>query len=73
LKKWLYRSVLEPLLALLRAGLRGVLAARQLALCMAIAIVVGNIPPPGRLDNSLYLDRIARAPPQIVSVKGVFA
>src|SRR5580704_17687819 len=40
LKKWLYRRLLDPLLALLRAGL----APRQLALCIAIAIVVGNIP-----------------------------
>lgn len=39
-KKWLHRRLLEPLLALLRAGL----APRQLALCIAIAIVVGNIP-----------------------------
>jgi uncharacterized protein (DUF2062 family) len=37
---WLQRRLLEPLLALLRAGL----APRQLALCIAIAIVVGNIP-----------------------------
>jgi uncharacterized protein (DUF2062 family) len=40
LKKWLYRRLLGPLLALLRAGL----APRKLALCIAIAIVVGNIP-----------------------------
>jgi uncharacterized protein (DUF2062 family) len=40
LKKWLHRMLLAPLLALLRAGL----APRQLALCIAIAIVVGNIP-----------------------------
>jgi uncharacterized protein (DUF2062 family) len=40
LKKWLHLRLLEPLLALLRAGL----APRQLALCIAIAIVVGNIP-----------------------------
>jgi uncharacterized protein (DUF2062 family) len=38
--KWLHRWLLEPLLALLRAGL----APRQLALCIAIGIVVGNIP-----------------------------
>jgi uncharacterized protein (DUF2062 family) len=40
LKSWLHRRLLEPLLALLRAGL----SPRQLALCIAIAIVVGNIP-----------------------------
>ena len=40
LKSWLNRRILEPLLALLRAGL----APRRLALCVAIAIVVGNIP-----------------------------
>jgi uncharacterized protein (DUF2062 family) len=39
-KKWLYRRLLEPLLALLRA----VLLPRQLALSIAFAIVVGNIP-----------------------------
>ncbi|SRR5258707_9106577 len=40
LKNWLSRRLLEPLLALLRAGL----APQRLALCVAIAIVVGNIP-----------------------------
>ncbi len=40
LKNWLHRRLLEPLLALLRAGL----SPRRLALCIAIAIVVGNIP-----------------------------
>lgn len=40
MEKSLHRRLLEPLLALLRAGL----APRQLALCIAIAIVVGNIP-----------------------------
>jgi uncharacterized protein (DUF2062 family) len=40
LKKWLYRRLLEPLLALLRQGV----APQRLALCVAIAIVVGNIP-----------------------------
>ena len=39
-EQWLHRRLLEPLLALLRAGL----APRQLALCIATAIVVGNIP-----------------------------
>jgi uncharacterized protein (DUF2062 family) len=37
---WLHRRLVEPLLALLRAGL----SPRRLALCVAIAIVVGNIP-----------------------------
>ena len=40
MKKWLHRRLLGPLLGLLRAGL----APRQLALCIAIAIVIGNIP-----------------------------
>ena len=40
LKKWLHRWLFEPLMALLRAGL----SPRQLALSIAIAIVVGNIP-----------------------------
>jgi len=40
LKKWLNRRLLEPLLALLRQGV----SPRRLALCVAIAIVVGNIP-----------------------------
>jgi uncharacterized protein (DUF2062 family) len=40
LKNWLHRWLFEPLIALLRAGL----SPRQLALCIAIAIVVGNIP-----------------------------
>jgi uncharacterized protein (DUF2062 family) len=40
LKKWLYHRLVEPLLALLRAGL----APQRLALCVAIAIVIGNIP-----------------------------
>ena len=40
LRKWLHRRLLEPLRALLLAGL----APRQLALCVALAIVIGNIP-----------------------------
>ena len=40
METWLHHKLLQPLLALLRAGL----APRQLALCIAIAIVVGNIP-----------------------------
>jgi hypothetical protein len=40
LKNWLNSRLLEPLLALLRQGV----APRRLALCVAIAIVVGNVP-----------------------------
>jgi uncharacterized protein (DUF2062 family) len=40
LKNWLKQRLLNPLLALLRQGM----APRRLALCVAIAIVVGNIP-----------------------------
>ena len=40
MKNWLNRRLLEPLLALLRQGV----SPRRLALCVAIAIVVGNIP-----------------------------
>ncbi len=40
LKNWLNRRLLEPLLALMRQGI----SPRRLALCVAIAIVVGNIP-----------------------------
>jgi len=40
LKNWLHRWLLEPLLTLLRQGI----SPRRLALCVAIAVVVGNIP-----------------------------
>ncbi len=40
MKKWLNRWLLEPLLALLRQGI----SPRRLALCVAVAIVIGNIP-----------------------------
>jgi uncharacterized protein (DUF2062 family) len=40
LKTWLRRRFLEPLLALLRAGL----SPQRLALCVSIGVVVGNIP-----------------------------
>jgi uncharacterized protein (DUF2062 family) len=40
LRNWLNRRLLEPLLALLRQGV----SPRRLALCVAVAIVVGNIP-----------------------------
>ena len=39
-KNWLYRRILEPLLALLRQGI----SPDRLALCVAIGVVVGNIP-----------------------------
>ena len=40
LKNWLKHRLVDPLLALLRQGI----APRRLALCAAIAIVIGNIP-----------------------------
>jgi uncharacterized protein (DUF2062 family) len=40
LKNWLNWRPLEPLVALLRQGI----SPRRLALCVAIAVVVGNIP-----------------------------
>jgi uncharacterized protein (DUF2062 family) len=39
-KNWLYRRIVEPLLALLRQGI----SPDRLALCVAIGVVVGNIP-----------------------------
>jgi uncharacterized protein (DUF2062 family) len=39
-KNWLQRRILDPLLALLRQGV----APDRLALCVAIGVVVGNIP-----------------------------
>ncbi len=39
-RNWLRRRILEPLLALLRQGV----SAERLALCVAIGVVVGNIP-----------------------------
>jgi uncharacterized protein (DUF2062 family) len=39
-KNWLYRRILAPLLALLRQGI----SPQRLALCVALAIVIGNIP-----------------------------
>ena len=39
-KNWLYRRIIEPLLALLRQGI----SPDRLALCVAIGVVVGNIP-----------------------------
>ena len=38
--QWLRRKILDPLLALLRQGI----SPRRLALCVAIGIVVGNVP-----------------------------
>jgi hypothetical protein len=40
MRNWLSRRLVEPLLALLRQGV----SPQRLALCVAIAIVVGNIP-----------------------------
>jgi uncharacterized protein (DUF2062 family) len=40
MKNWLNRRVIEPLLALLMQGV----APHRLALCVAIGVVVGNIP-----------------------------
>ena len=40
MNNWLYRRILEPLLALLRQGI----SPDRLALCVAIGVVVGNIP-----------------------------
>jgi uncharacterized protein (DUF2062 family) len=37
---WLSRKILEPLLALLRHGM----SPRRLALCVALGVVIGNIP-----------------------------
>jgi uncharacterized protein (DUF2062 family) len=39
-KNWLRRRILDPLLALLRQGV----APDRLALCVAVGVVVGNIP-----------------------------
>jgi uncharacterized protein (DUF2062 family) len=39
-KNWIYRRILEPLLALLTQGI----SPDRLALCVAIGVVVGNIP-----------------------------
>jgi uncharacterized protein (DUF2062 family) len=40
LKKWLHRRLVEPLLALLAQGI----SPPRLALCVAIGVVIGNIP-----------------------------
>ena len=40
MKSWLYRRILAPLLALLKQGM----SPRRLALCVAIGVVVGNVP-----------------------------
>lgn len=39
-KRWLERKILEPLLALLKQGM----SPARLALCVALGIVIGNIP-----------------------------
>lgn len=40
MKKWLYRRIVVPLLALLKQGM----SPQRLALCVAIGVVVGNMP-----------------------------
>lgn len=40
MKKWLYGKIIEPLLGLLRQGI----SPDRLALCVAIGLVVGNVP-----------------------------
>jgi uncharacterized protein (DUF2062 family) len=40
MKNWLNRRVIEPLMALLMQGV----APRRLALCVALGVVIGNIP-----------------------------
>ena len=40
MKRWLQRRLVDPLLALLRQGI----SPNRLALCVAIGVVVGNIP-----------------------------
>jgi uncharacterized protein (DUF2062 family) len=103
LKNWLNRGLLEPLVAVLRQGM----SPRRLALCVAIAIVVGNIPILGvstilcgcialifRLNlpviqlvqaamapTQILLiipfvrlgEWVARAPPQVISIKAWLA
>jgi uncharacterized protein (DUF2062 family) len=39
-KSWLYRRILAPLLSLLKQGI----SPHRLALCVAIGVVVGNVP-----------------------------
>jgi uncharacterized protein (DUF2062 family) len=39
-RSWLYRRIFEPLLSLLKQGI----SAERLALCVAIGVVVGNVP-----------------------------
>jgi uncharacterized protein (DUF2062 family) len=39
-KNWLYRRIFEPLLSLLKQGI----SPNRLALCVAIGVVVGNVP-----------------------------
>ena len=40
MKNWLHRKIVEPLLAFLKQGM----SPRRLALCVAIGVMVGNIP-----------------------------
>lgn len=103
MKNWLNWRLLEPLVALLRQGI----SPRRLALCVAVAVVVGNIPILGvstilcacialifRLNlpviqlvqaamapTQILLiipfvrlgEWIARAPPQVISIKAGLA
>jgi uncharacterized protein (DUF2062 family) len=77
-KQWLYRRLVEPLLALLRQGM----TPSSLALCVSIGIVVGNIPILGvstilctvialvlRMNlPAMQLAQAAMAPTQIVLI-----
>ena len=40
MKNWLYRKIIEPLLAFLKQGM----SPQRLALCVALGVVIGNIP-----------------------------
>lgn len=40
MKHWLYRKLVEPLLAFLKQGM----SPQRLALCVALGVVIGNIP-----------------------------
>jgi uncharacterized protein (DUF2062 family) len=78
MKAWLARRLLEPLLSLLRQGM----SAERLALCVAIGIVVGNMPILGlstvlctvvalvfRLNlPSIQLVQAAMAPTQVMLI-----
>jgi uncharacterized protein (DUF2062 family) len=77
-KHWLSRKILEPLLALLKQGM----SPSRLALCVALGIVIGNIPILGvstlicaaiallfRLNlPAIQIVQAAMAPPQILLI-----